>query len=132
MPVQRMNPAGMHAPAGYSHVVTATGGTTIYLAGQVAAGPDGAVVGAGDLEAQARQVFRNLQTALSAAGATFADVVKMNTYIVGYTPEMRATYRAVRGEFITGDLPASTLVGVQALATPDYLIEIEAVAVVGA
>jgi enamine deaminase RidA (YjgF/YER057c/UK114 family) len=130
MAIERMNPDGMHTPTGYSHVVKASGGTTVYLAGQVAADAGGNVVGAGDLEAQTRQVFLNIQAALTAAGATFANVVKMNTYIVGYRPEMRAAYRAGRAEFVTGDLPASTLIGVQALAAPDYLIEIEAIAVI--
>ncbi|MDP2326876.1 MAG: RidA family protein [Dehalococcoidia bacterium] len=131
MAIERINPAGISTPVGYTHVVKATGGTTVYIAGQVAADASGNVVGAGDLAAQTRQVLTNLKTALAAAGGGFGDVVKMTTFIVNYTPEMRAAYRAVRGEFVTGDLPASTLVGVQALAAPDYLIEIEAIAVIG-
>ena len=131
MAIERINPADINTPVGYTHVVKATGGTTVYIAGQVAADASGNVVGLGDLAAQTRQVLTNLRTALTAAGGGFGDVVKMTTFIVNYTPEMRAAYRTVRGEFITGDLPASTLVGVQALAAPDYLIEIEAVAVIG-
>lgn len=131
MAIERINPAGINTPVGYTHVVKASGGTTVYIAGQVAADASGNVVGAGDLAAQTRQVLTNLQTALAAAGGGFGDVVKMTTFIVNYTPEMRATYRTVRGESITGDLPASTLVGVQVLAAPDYLIEIEAIAVIG-
>jgi enamine deaminase RidA (YjgF/YER057c/UK114 family) len=131
MAIERINPAGISTPVGYTHVVKATGGTTVYIAGQVAADASGNVVGVGDLTAQTRQVLTNLQTALAAAGGGFSDVVKMTTFIVNYTPEMRTAYRTVRGEFITDDLPASTLVGVQALAAPDYLIEIEAIAVIG-
>jgi enamine deaminase RidA (YjgF/YER057c/UK114 family) len=131
MAIERINPAGINTPVGYTHVVKATGGTTVYISGQVAADAGGNVVGAGDLAAQTRQVLTNLKTALAAAGGGFGDVVKMTTFIVNYTPEMRAAYRTVRGEFVTGDLPASTLVGVQALAAPDYLIEIEAIAVIG-
>jgi enamine deaminase RidA (YjgF/YER057c/UK114 family) len=88
-------------------------------------------VGRGDLKAQAQRVFENLRTALRAAGAGFEDVVKLNTYVVGYRPAMLDTLRAVRSSFM-GEVavPASTLVGVQALAREGLLIEIEAVAVV--
>jgi enamine deaminase RidA (YjgF/YER057c/UK114 family) len=128
MPIERLNPGDLHQPSGYTHVVR-TRGTTIYIAGQVALDTQGNLVGPGDLGAQARQVFRNLGSALAAAGAGFEDVVKMTTYIVDYAPEKRDAYRAARSEFISGALPASTLVGVQALAQAAFLIEIEAVAV---
>lgn len=130
MAIKRLNPEGMHRPTGYTHVVEASGGRTIYIAGQISLDAEGQVVAPGDLEGQARQVFTNLRTALAAAGAGFEHVVKMNTYIVDYRPEMRDAYRAARGEFLSEDLPASTLVGVQALAQPDFLIEVEAIAVV--
>ncbi len=130
MSIERSNPEGIHPPTGYVHVVQASGGRTIYVAGQVPLDAGGNVVGAGDLEGQTRQVFTNLRTALEAAGAGFEHVVKMNTYVVDYRPEMRGAYRAVRNEFIPDEFPASTLVGVQALAQSDFLIEIEAIAVV--
>src|SRR5213075_657148 len=81
--VKRTNPPALSAPTGYTHVVEVTGPVkTIYISGQIAYDKDGKIVGApGDMKAQAEQVFKNLQTALTAAGATFADVVKMNSYI---------------------------------------------------
>jgi enamine deaminase RidA (YjgF/YER057c/UK114 family) len=129
---EHKNPAGLHTPRGYSHVVSVTGGRTLYVAGQVAYDAKGEIVGKGDLRAQARQVFENLRLALAGGGATFKDVVKFNTYVVNFKAEDLAALREVRGEVLK-DLtapPASTLVGVQALANPDFLIEIEAVAVV--
>jgi len=126
--VTRTNPAGLHPPTGYSHVVVGNG-TFVHVSGQVAVDEAGAVVGHGDLGAQTRQVFRNLESALASAGATFADVVKLTTFIVDYRPEMLPAYRAERSRFIGDHLPASTLVGVQALALSDYLIEIEATAI---
>jgi enamine deaminase RidA (YjgF/YER057c/UK114 family) len=129
--IQRIQPEGLFASPAYTHVVTARGSRTVYISGQVATGPDGSVVGAGDLGAQTSQVMRNLEVALSAAGATFADVVKITTFVVGYQPEHRAAITAARSPFFaTGGPPASTLIGVTALAAPDWLIEIEAVAVV--
>src|SRR5437763_15095214 len=81
--VKRTNPPALSAPTGYTHVVEVTGpAKTIYISGQIASDKDGKIAGApGDMKAQAEQVFKNLQAALTAAGATFADVVKMNSYI---------------------------------------------------
>ena len=121
----------MVSPA-YSHVVVASGARTIYISGQVALDENGALVGGDDLGAQTTQVMKNLGLALKAAGASFADVVKITTYVVGYRPEQRAVLGQARGPFFAGRTPpASTLVGVQALAAPDWLVEIEAIAVVG-
>lgn len=114
---------------GFSHVTKVSGGTAVYIAGQVAVDEQGQSVGVGDLVEQTRQVMENLQTALSAAGAGFADVAKLNVYIVDYDPAKRGAVLAVRNEYIDPfNAPASTLVGVSALAAPDYLIEIEATA----
>src|SRR5438034_9540911 len=74
--IKRTNPPTLSKPTGYTHVVEATGGKTIYISGQIALDKDGKVVGEGDMKAQAEQVFKNLQTALASAGATFKDVVK--------------------------------------------------------
>jgi enamine deaminase RidA (YjgF/YER057c/UK114 family) len=128
---ERANPRELQQPRGYSHVVTARGGKTIYVAGQLAADVKGALVGRGDVNAQARQAYENLRVALRAVGADFEDVVKLNTYVVGLKPEMLDGLRGVRSSFM-GELavPASTLVGVQALAREGCLVEIEAVAVV--
>src|SRR5207245_11747818 len=80
--VKRTNPPALSRPTGYTHVVEVTGpNRTIYISGQIAYDKDGKVVGAGDMKAQAEQVFKNLQVALAAAGAKFSDDVKMNSYI---------------------------------------------------
>jgi len=126
--IQRMNPPGLSTPTGYSHVVSARGGRTVYVAGQVALDVKGQVVGEGDLAAQTRQVFANLETALKAAGASFDDVVKMNTYMRDAT--QLQVYRDARAKHFTKALPASTLVEVSRLANPAFLIEIEVIAVV--
>ena len=117
-------------PKGYSHVVTASGGTTVYVAGQVALDADGRVVGPGDLRVQTEHVFKNLVRALAAAGARIHDVVKITTFVVDFKPADRDVIRAVRARFIEGTPPASTLVGVQALVMPELMIEIEAIAVI--
>ena len=129
--IDHLRPDGLQNNPAYSHVVVASGARTIYISGQVALDEDGALAGAGDLAKQTTQVMQNLGRALAAAGATFADVVKITTYVVGYTPEMRPVISAARSPFFpAGKPPASTLVGVQALAAPGWLIEIEAIAVV--
>lgn len=123
-------PEGLTRPPTYTPVVTARGGRTIYVSGQVPVNERGELVGKGDLGAQAEQVFRNVATALKGANATFADVVKITTYVVGYKFEHRAMLHQVRQKYVpAAQPPASTLVGVQSLAFPDYLIEVEAVAV---
>lgn len=130
--IEHLRPEGLQNNPAYSHTVVASGARTIYISGQVAQDENGALVGAGDLGAQTTQVMHNLKLALAAAGATFADVVKITTYVVGYTPEMRPVIAAARApHFPEGKPPASTLVGVQALAAPGWLIEIEAIAVTG-
>src|SRR5436309_16032563 len=119
----------LHNPA-FSQVVAASGGRTIYTAGQVSIDERGALVGAADLAAQTAQAMRNVGLALSAAGATYADIVKITTYVVAYKPEHRAVIGQARAPFFPkGTPPSSTLVGVTALALPEWLIEIEAVAI---
>lgn len=130
MPNQHLNPDGVSKPTGYTHVVSGQG-RLIYVSGQVAVSAAGEVIGEGDLAAQANQVFENLKTCLAAAGASFADVTKLTTFVVNYKPEDRAIITAARSAHLPAvDPPASTLVGVQALARPEFLIEIEATAVV--
>jgi reactive intermediate/imine deaminase len=119
--------SSVNTPPGYSHAVQAAG--LIFVSGQVALDADGAVVGSGDMAAQARQVFRNLGAVLEAAGASFADVLKL-TYFVRDIGSV-AAIRAVRDEFVdVSHPPASTLVEVSRLFMPELLIEIEAVATV--
>lgn len=124
-----VNPDTIHAPRGYTHVVAVQGGRLLFVSGQVAVDKDGQIVGRGDLKAQARQAAANLAAALKGAGATLADVVKMNTYVVNYKPD---DYRAIsemrRDLFPKENPPASTLIGVASLAIDGLLIEIEAVA----
>jgi enamine deaminase RidA (YjgF/YER057c/UK114 family) len=128
---QRLNPAGLMKPTGYTHVVSVEGGRLLFVAGQVALDKDGNVVGKGDLKAQTRQVYLNLNTALAAFGATPKDIVKTVTYVVGYNPSQLPALREERQAFYgTAEPPASTLVGVAALAREDFLIEIEAFAAV--
>jgi reactive intermediate/imine deaminase len=126
--IERINPQGLSAPTGYSHVVSTRGGKTIYIAGQVAFDAKGNVVGRGDLAAQTKQVFENLGIALKAAGATFANVVKTNYYM--RDASQVAVVREIRSKYFTSELPASTLVEVSRLANADFLIEIEVIAVI--
>jgi len=125
------NPSSVHQPRGYTHAVAVDGGRMVFVAGQVAFDQDGNLVGTGNLRAQADKALDNLVAALAAAGATAADVVKINTYVVSYKPADLAIVREARARFF-GDQnpPASTLIGVQALAVEGLLIEIEAVAAV--
>lgn len=123
---------GLLVNPGFSQVVVASGTRTIYTAGQVSIDAQGKLVGAGDLAAQTAQAMRNVGLALTAAGAGFADVVKITTYVVNYQPEQRAIIGQARAPFFAGrPPPASTLLGVAALALPEWLVEIEAIAVVG-
>lgn len=131
MGVQRLTPEGLFKPAAYTQVVVATGRRMVFVSGQVSMDADGKLVAPADLAGQARQVYANLRAALQGAGAKPADVVKLTTYVVGYRPEVRPLLAEARSTvFGPTALPASTLVGVQALAEPGYLIEVEAIAVI--
>jgi enamine deaminase RidA (YjgF/YER057c/UK114 family) len=128
MPGQYFNPDTMSKPRGYTHAVKA--GSTVYIAGQVSTGPDGNVVGKGDAEAQARQIWRNIEAAVKAAGgAGLQNVVKTTTYVTSI--DHAGGIRKVREELF-GHLnpPTSTLLVISALASPDFMVEIEAIAVV--
>jgi enamine deaminase RidA (YjgF/YER057c/UK114 family) len=125
--IRFINPAGLSRPPTYTQVVEVTGpGRTIYISGQLGTSPDGALV-SGDFRAQAEQVFKNLQAALSAVGAGWADIVKLSSYLkhIADLPilrEVRAGYLDLAA------LPASTTLEVAGFARPDALLEIEAVA----
>ena len=117
------------APAGYSHVVEVKGGRTLYIAGQIALDKDGNLVGRGDFRAQVKQVFENLKARLEEGGASFKDVVKLNYYLTDAS-DLQAL-RDTRNNYINTETPpASTLVVVKQLVREEYLVEIEAVAVV--
>ena len=121
------NPPGLSSPAGFTHVVDVPAGRTIYVAGQVAKDPTGQVVGKGDMRAQAEQVFRNIQTALESRGAGLADIVQLPAYIRDMS--QLAAYREVRERVLgSNPRPASSLLGVAALASEEYHVEVEVVA----
>jgi enamine deaminase RidA (YjgF/YER057c/UK114 family) len=131
MHTEFLNPPTLSPTFGWSHVVTATGGKTVYVSGQVSVNERGEVVGKGNLRAQTEQTFGNLRQALAAVGARFQDVVKMNLFVVGLKPEHVPIIREIRSRFVAADKPpASTLVGVSALVGADWLIEIEVIAVI--
>lgn len=126
--MQRLTPEGLSKPAAYTQVVVSTRRRLVFISGQVSQDSAGKLVAPGDYASQARQVYANLGAALKGAGATPADVVKLTTYVVGYKPELRPVIARARAALFGSDLPASTLVGVEALAEPGYLLEIEAIA----
>lgn len=133
MRATRSNPNTVAAPMGtYSQAVRVETGDAVWIhvSGQIAIDLEGNLVGSGDVRAQTRQVFENLKAILAANGATFADVVKIGTYLT--TLEDLAGMREVRSEYLTAEPPASTAVQVVALVVPDALIEIDLVAVVPA
>ena len=127
-------PEDVPAPrAPYSHAVRIVSGTQVVLAGQVPIDEEGATVGLGDIEAQTRRVMRNIEGVLRGAGATFANVVKYTVYIVGR--DNAARFREVRAELWPeihpdGRYPTSTLLVIDQLASEEFLVEIEASAVV--
>jgi enamine deaminase RidA (YjgF/YER057c/UK114 family) len=135
MPIAKrhISPPGLFSTKrlGFTHVVTSSPGVTVYISGQTAWDADHKIVGGTDLRLQAEQSFRNLRTALEAAGASPADVVFVRLYVVNYQAKYAAVLSPMLEAFFAGSpLPASTWVGVQSLAVPDFLIEIEAIAVV--
>jgi reactive intermediate/imine deaminase len=133
MQTTRMNPESVAPPIGsYSHVVRVETGDAawIHVSGQIALAPDGTLVGENDLAAQTEQVFENLSSILQASGATFDDVVKIQTYLT--TLDGLTGMREVRSRFVTGDPPASTAVRISELLYPGALIEVDVVAVVPA
>ena len=115
----------VHPTVGYSHVAKA--GNTLYIAGQVAQDVEGNLVGKGDFEAQARQAYTNLKNILEEAGGSLKNIVKMTTFLTHHN--YVETYRSVRNEFFSEPFAPNTLLIIESLASPDYLIEVEAVAV---
>jgi len=121
---------GVYDPPIYSQAVKVTGGETIlYLSGQVAYDESGGVAHPGDFKAQARAALQAVKAQVEAGGGTMANIVKVNTYLTDI--RHRADYGPIREEFFGKNqkMPASTLVAVAALALPEFLIEIEAIAV---
>ena len=131
--VRFLNPTTMAKPPGYSYVVETTGpGRTVYIAGQLGLDMDNKLLGTpGDFRSQCTGAFENLEKALAAVGATFADVVKINNYLTDMSH--MGIFREVRDEFVnTAAPPASTTVAISQLARPGALFEVEAIAVLPA
>lgn len=133
MPIEMLNPDGLPKPEVYRQMSVATGTRTVFLSGQVARNADGEPVGPGDLAAQTEQAYLNVATALTAVGATFDDVAKLNVYVVDLAPEKLDDFGAgvMRAAERLGIDPIKpiTLLGVAALAEPDLMVEVEATAV---
>ena len=127
--VRFLNPATIARATGYSHIAEVSNGRMIFIAGQIALDTNGNVVGLGDMRAQAEQVFQNIQAALEAVGATFQHVVKLSYYMTDIS--QIAAVREVRDRYInTAQPPVSTAVEVRRLFREEFMIEVEAVAVV--
>jgi reactive intermediate/imine deaminase len=122
-----VNPSTLATPPGYTHVVEVTRGRTVFISGQIALDQSGNIVGPHDFRAQTQQVFENLKAALTAVGADFTHVVKLNIYVIDMSQLL--ALREVRDRYInTQNPPASTLVEVRRLAREELLLEIEAIA----
>jgi len=119
------------APYGFSQVVACSGQRLVFCAGQTANDKDLNFIGDADFKVQLEAALDNVRVALAAAGAEPKDVVSIRTYVVDYTPDYLDTISAVMNAFFGGTLPAATLIGVQSLALPHFMCEVEATAVLG-
>lgn len=120
-------PRGVPAPKGpYSQATIATGNRVLFVSGQVPEDEEGRLVGAGDFEAQARQVFRNLQRVVEEAGGSLADVAKIGVFLVDAGTASYEILGRLRRELFGDRFPASTIVEVRRLVSPEWLVEIEA------
>ena len=133
MQIRRLQPKGVNVRVVsghvlYSHVVTVTGGTHVFIAGQLARDVDGSLVGRGDMRAQIEQVGKNLQQCLAAAGARLDDLVKTTTYVTDIEEFFK--HADIRMRYFGPALPTSTTVEVRRLSHPDFMVEVEAVAVI--
>jgi enamine deaminase RidA (YjgF/YER057c/UK114 family) len=132
MPKAPINPESVFRSLeyGFSQAVLASGRQTLYMSGQTAWDADEQIVGGRDLGAQARQAFTNVRRVVEAAGGTLDDVVSLRIYVVDYQPEHAGVIGPALRECFPGPTkPASTWLGVSSLARPEFLIEVEAVAV---
>ena len=132
MPKEYLNPNSLFSslPHGFSQLVIASGTKMVFISGQTAWDTRKNIVGGDIVLEQARQAFRNLETAMEAAGGTLKDVVALRIYVVDYEAESGTAVGTALREFFSPDTPpASTWIGVSALAVPEFLIEIEATAV---
>lgn len=135
MAITLVNPDGLPESDVYRQVSVGTGSKLVFIAGQVAVDAVGATVGEGDLTAQVERCYLNIAIALAAVGASFEDVAKLTVHVVDWTPDkmppfLEGVSRAAAKLGFTPVAPG-TLLGVAALAAPDYLVEVEATAVIG-
>jgi enamine deaminase RidA (YjgF/YER057c/UK114 family) len=131
MTLELINPEDLSTPESYTQVVAATGSRLVFVAGQVAEDAQGNLVGRGDLPAQARVAFANVGRAVAAAGARPEQVARITIYVVGHRAEYLRYISEARMAVFGDHRPADTLLGVDTLAEPGYLIEVEAIAVTG-
>ncbi len=125
VPLKALNPPALPTPNGYSHIMVAPAGRRAVISGQVAMDSTGRIVGAGDFRAQTVQVFENLRRALASIGATFDDVIGLNTYVTDFS--QLAVLREVRARYLPKERPpTSTAVQVVALFRPELMIEVSA------
>ena len=134
MTVQHFSPEGLLQPTPYHHVAVGTGSRHVHVSGQVARSDDGTPVAPGDLAGQVAQALRNTATALSGAGATFDDVLRLTFFVTRWEPEMIGAFMSgverVADELgLRLPMPPSSLIGVDSLFEPDVLVEIEATAI---
>lgn len=133
MSIELLNPDTLYQPPHYAQLAVARGSRSVYISGQLAVDAQGALVGAGDLAAQATQAWLNLATALAAVGATMDDVARLTVYLPDWSParlpQLAAGIGAAARQGGFRPRRTMTLIGVAALAAPEYLVEVEATAV---
>jgi reactive intermediate/imine deaminase len=131
MPKTILHSPKLARPAGiFSSGVKVPAGQLIFVSGQVARNAAGETVGKGEIRAQTRQALENVKAVLEAAGATLDDIVKVTVFVTDVSHV--AAIHEVRAEYFRRDYPASTLVEVKSLVSPDLMIEIDAIAVTSA
>ena len=126
MPHEILHLKSVHASDGYSQVAKA--GTTLYISGQVARDVDGNLVGRGDIDAQLRQIYSNLKNIMEECGGSMANIAKLTT-LLSHHAYREANVR-IRTEYFSDPMPGNTLIVVASLGSPDFLAEIEAIAVI--
>lgn len=130
---QSLQPADLFPSAdfGFAQVVSAEGKKLIFCAGQTAWDKDNNIIGGDDLAQQMEKTLQNVETAVKEAGGERKDICRLTIYIIDYNPDMLDTIAGVLNNFFDKDsLPANTLLGIQALALPEFLVEMEATAVI--
>lgn len=128
MTLELINPEELHEPPTYTHLAIGTGSRVVFVSGQVGFDAEGRLVG-GDHLTQAEQAFRNVVTAVEAAGGSVEDIAKVTIFVAGHRPDLVDPLRTAREAAFGDHKPASTFIGVERLIRPELLVEVEAVAV---